>query len=88
MEDFLKPIKVKIFYDEGVKKITGKDSEEAMVSEGLKFVNMLGFIFASYPEIEKTYSPGKLGLLLNNRAPKDFDVLQDGDEIILKIIVC
>lgn len=86
MEDFLKPMKVKIFYDEELKKITGKDSEEAMVSKGLKFANMLGFIFASYSEIEKTYPPGKLGLLLNNRLPKDFDVLQDGDEIVLKIV--
>lgn len=86
MEDFPKPIKVKIFYDEELKKITGKDSEEAMVSEGIKFVNMLGFIFASYPGIEKTYPPGKLGLLLNNRPPKDSDVLQDGSEIILKIV--
>ena len=68
------------------KKITEKDSEEAAVSEGLKFVNMLGFIFASYPEIGKTYPPGRLGLLLNSRAPKDFDVLQDGDKIMLKIV--
>jgi len=86
MEDFLKPMKIKIFYDEELKKITEKDSEEAIVSEGLKFVNMLGFIFASYPEIEKMYPPGKLGLLLNNRPPKDFDVLQDGNKITLKIV--
>ena len=86
MDDFLKPMKVKIFYDKELKKITEKDSEEAVVSEGLKFINMLGFIFASYPEIEKTYPPGKLGLLLNDRLPKDFDVLQDGDKIMLKIV--
>ncbi|MGB9743630.1 MAG: MoaD/ThiS family protein [Minisyncoccales bacterium] len=84
MEDFLKPIKIKIFYDENLKKITGKNFEEAVVSEGMTFVNQLYFIFSSYPEIEKRYPPGKLGLLLNNRPPKDFDILRDGDEIILK----
>ncbi|MDP2946460.1 MAG: hypothetical protein Q8N61_03370, partial [bacterium] len=59
---------------------------EAMVSEGIRFVNMLDFIFTSYPKIKKTYPPGKLGLLLNNRPPKDSDTLQDGDEIILKTV--
>ena len=57
MEDFPKPIKIKIFYDEELKKITEKDLEEAVVSEGIRFVNFLGFIFASYPEIKKIIRP-------------------------------
>lgn len=84
MEDFPKPIKIKISYDEELKKITEKDSEEVVVSEGLRFVQFLGFIFTSYPKIQKNYPPGKLGLLLNNRRPQDFDVLEDGDEVILR----
>ncbi len=86
MEDFPKPIKIKISYDEELKKITEKDSEEAVVSEGIRFVQFLGFIFASYPEIEKNYPPGKLGLLLNNRRPQDLDTLKDGDEVTLKYV--
>lgn len=84
MGKFLSPIKIKIFYDRNLKKITGKDFEEAVVSRGLTFLNLLYFIFSSYPEIEKRYPPGELGLLLNNRPPKDFDIFQDGDEVILK----
>lgn len=82
----LQPIKVTIFYDENLKKITEKDFEEAMISEGLNFVNLLYFIFSSYPEIEKRYPAGKLGFLLNNRPPKEFDILQDGDKIIFKTV--
>lgn len=86
MEKFLRPIKIKIFYDENLRKITGEDFEEAIVSEGMTFVKQLYFIFSSYPEIKKRYPPGKLGFLLNNRLPKDLDILQDGDEIILKTV--
>ena len=42
----LKPIKVKIFYNNELKKITGKDFEEAVVSENLNFINFLNFIFS------------------------------------------
>jgi len=86
MNDFPKPIKVRIFYDEELKRITGKDSEEAVVSEGLRFVQFLGFVFTSYPEIQKNYPPGKLSLLLNDRRPQDSDILQDGDEVTLKYV--
>jgi len=86
MNDFPKPIKVKIFYEEELKKITKKNSEEAVVSEGLKFVQFLSFVFTSYPEIQKNYPPGKLGLLLNDRRPQDSDTLKDGDEVTLKYV--
>lgn len=86
MEDFPKPIKIKIFYDEELKKITKKDLEEAVVSEGITFIDQLYFIFSSYPEIPKKYPRGKLGFLLNNRPPKELDVLQDGDEVFLGIV--
>lgn len=85
-QNFLKPIKIKILYDNNLKEITKKDSEEAVVSEEMSFVNFLYFIFSSYPEIKKRYPPGQLGLLLNNRRPNDFDILHDGDEVILKTV--
>jgi len=83
MEDFPKPIKVKIFFDGNLKKITDKDSEEAVVSEGLSFAMFLNFIFTSYPEIQKEFPPGQLGLLLNDKRPNHNDILKDGDEIKL-----
>ena len=80
----LKSIKVKIFYDEEFKKITGKDFEESVVSENLGLPMFLNFIFNSYSFITKKFFPGTLGFLLNKKPPKDDDILKDGDE--LKII--
>ncbi len=83
MEEFLEPIKIKIYYDEEVKKITGKNFEEIISSEGIDFVNQLYFIFSSYPKIQEKFPAGQLGLLLNNKKPKEYDILKDGDEIRL-----
>ncbi len=83
MEDFPKSIKVKIFYDEFLQRITNKDFEETMISEGLSFAMFLYFIFSSYPAIQKEFPPGQLGLLLNNKKPNHSDVLKDGDEVKL-----
>ena len=80
-QNFLKPIKIKIFYDEALKKITNKDFEEAMVSENLNFAMFLNFIFTSYPEIQEKFPPGKLGFLLNGKKPNEYDILNDGDEL-------
>jgi len=81
MKDLLKPIKVRIFYDRELKRITGKDSEETMISENLNFINLLNFIFSSYPAIPKRYIPGTLGFLLNGRKPEENDILKDGDKL-------
>lgn len=81
MKEFPKPIKIRIFYDENLKEITGKDFEESIVSEGLSFAGLLYFIFSSYPEIQKSFSPGKLGMLLNGKRPEKSDILNDGDEV-------
>ncbi len=77
----LKSIKVKIFYDDDLRKITGKDLEEAVVSENLDFVAFLNFIFSSYPEIPKKFLPGTLAFSLNGRKPKEDEILNDGDEL-------
>ncbi len=79
----MKPIKIKIFYEGSVNKITGKNSEDPVVSEGLSFIQFLNFIFSSYPEIQQKFPPGKLGLLLNEESPVDSDILSNGDEVKL-----
>lgn len=84
MGDFLKPIKVKVFYDKELKRLTGKDSEELIVSENLNFINFLNFIFSSYHKIPKRFIPGTLGFLLNGREPKENDILKDGDKLEIK----
>lgn len=85
MKSFPKPIKIQIFYDRELRKITGVESEEAIVSEGLSFLLMLKTIFDSYPEIPRLYPPGSMGLMLNGRMPTDFDILEDGDKIKLSV---
>jgi len=82
----LKPIKVKVFYDKELKMVTGKDSEESIVSENLNFINFLNFIFSSYPTIPKRFIPGTLGFLLNGRAPKENDILKDGDKLEISVL--
>lgn len=82
-KDFLKPITVTLLYDKKIRRITGKRSEPAVVNEGMPFILMLSFIFKSYPEIEKRYPPGTLGLKVNGKPPQDFDILSDGDKVEL-----
>jgi len=86
MEKFLQLIKIKIFYDESLKKITGKDFEEVVVSENLNFAMFLNFIFSSYPAIPKRFMPGTLGFLLNKKVPKETDILKNGDEFEIKVM--
>ena len=86
MEKPLKPIKIKIFYDEDLRNITGKDSEDVVISENLNFAMFLNFIFSSYPEIPKRCIPGTLGFLLNSVPPKENDILKDGDKIEILVL--
>lgn len=76
-------MKVQIVYDEELRKITKVEREEALVSEGIKFVMFLKFIFDSYPKIPKRYPTGSIGLLLNGRPPAEYEILNEGDEIKL-----
>lgn len=85
MKPFQKPIRVQIVYDEELQKITGVEREEALVSEGIKFVMFLKFIFDSYPEIPKLYPPGSIGLSLNDKPPTEFGILNRGDKIKLSV---
>lgn len=81
MKNKLKSIKVKVFYDKNVRRVTKKDSEEVMISEGLDFPNFLNSIFSSYPDLQKRFPPGTLGFLLNGKAPKEYDILKYDDKM-------
>lgn len=85
MKSFPEPIKVQIIYDTELQKITKVGREEAIVSEGLNFLMMLKFIFDSYPEIQKLYPPGSIGLKLNGKPPTEFEILNGGDKIELSV---
>ena len=85
MEDLPKPIKIKISYDKELKRITGKDFEEAVVPENLNFIDFLDFIFSSYPEISKRFIPGTLAFSLNGKKPKENDILKDGDGLEISV---
>ena len=82
----LKSIKIKVSYDDELQKITGRDFEEAVVSENLNFVMFLNFIFSSYPTIPKRFIPGILGFLLNGKVPKENDILKDGDKLEISVL--
>lgn len=85
MPDFLKPIKIKVFYDKSLQEITKKDFEESFISENLSFVNFLHFILSSYPQIAKTFMPGTLGFAVNGKAPESGCVLKDGDAVSFSV---
>ena len=74
-----------VFYDLELQRITNKKSEKIIVNKGMPFLLLLSVLFQSYPKIEQHYPPGTLELLLNTRPPYDFDTLEDGDEVSLRI---
>lgn len=77
----LPPARIFITFDANLQRITGKASEEAVVNDGLPFMQFLFFLFQSYPKIEATYPPGKLGFLVNDHPPKNDTPLHDGDRL-------
>jgi hypothetical protein len=76
------PAKIYISFDHNLRRITGKESDVAMVSNGISFIQFLFFLFESYPEIQASYPPGKLGFLINNEAPREDSQLYDGDRVL------
>jgi len=83
MAELIKPITILVNYNKRLKDITGIDSENVVVSDGIFFTIFLGFIFSSYPEIQIQFPPGNLGMTINRRAPTDFSRLKDGDVVSL-----
>jgi hypothetical protein len=76
-------VTITIRYDKYLQKITSVLSEPAVINKGMPFVMFLFTIFKSYPEIEKKYPAGTLGLMVNGKPPQDYDILQDGDIVFI-----
>lgn len=70
-------------FDANLQRIMGKATEETVVNDGISFLQFLFFLFQSYPEIQTTYPPGKLGFLLNGQPPRTDSTLHDGDQLYL-----
>ncbi|MBI5613689.1 hypothetical protein HY947_02085 [Candidatus Gottesmanbacteria bacterium] len=66
-----------------LREITGTFHEKAMVSSNLIFIFLLQQIFTSYPEIEKQFPPGALGLMINDSPPTDFSLLENDDVVTI-----
>ena len=76
-------VHITIHYDKDLQIITEVDHESMVVSSNTNFLHVLYFIFTSYPQIPKTYTEGTLGMLLNDKPPSEYDVVQEGDVIKL-----
>ena len=75
-------IKITVFYDSTLQKITGTESDPVFMSEWSTFVYLLKNVFISYPEIEKKYPPGQLGFIINGKPPTNPTTpLFDGDKV-------
>ncbi len=74
---------IHVVYKGLIVDVTGKTTDDIVVSEGFVFIELLQQIFISYPEIEKRFPPGSLGLLINGKPPAVQDILHEGDEVVL-----
>lgn len=83
MNEFPRPCEVIIKYDRTLSKITGCLREKCIVSDELPFIFFLKNLFETYPEIELKYPPGELAFMVNGGAPNEFDLLSNGDEILI-----
>jgi hypothetical protein len=81
----MESISVTVFYDHIIQKITRVASEKVIVSENCVFIFLLQSIFTSHPQIPAQYPAGTIGLLLNNKPPRELDILENGDEIIIQV---
>lgn len=82
----MEPVNITVYYDKELQKITGTEKEPVVISSSAIFVYLLQVLFTSYPEIEKKYPPGTIGLLLNGRPPSEFDTFKNGDEVRLAAV--
>ena len=77
-----KSIKLRVYYDEALQRITKTKYDPIIMSEGALFVYLLQNVFVEHPEIEKKYPPGKLGFIINDiTLPKPHTPLFNGDVI-------
>ena len=78
----LSSAKIIVSFDPNLQRITGTASEEVVVNDGISFLQFLFFLFESYPEMQTSYPPGKLGFLVNDEPPGEDCTLRDGDRVL------
>lgn len=82
---FPKPITIEVIYDAKLQHITQIASEKVVVSTNCVFIFLLKTIFDCYPVMMKKYPPGSIYMFLNNTAPSEFDILEEGDIVRLGV---
>ncbi|MDP3764442.1 MAG: hypothetical protein Q8Q95_02365 [bacterium] len=80
-KEVLKSINVFVKFDPVMEAITGQTEMKIIMSHDAPFIFLLHSIFASYPEIQRRYPPGKLIMTLNGQRPSEHELLNDGDRV-------
>lgn len=78
----IRSVSIIIRYDSRIQKITGKEEDPMIVSEGSLFPYVLFNVFEMYPEIQETYPPGVLGFVRNGGDLFPSLPMQEGDIIL------
>jgi len=76
-------IGIVVHYQGTISTITEKECEGIQIVQGMPFLMLLNLVFEIYPEIMKTYPPGRIGLMLNDHPPTDFEAMKDNDQVYL-----
>ncbi len=85
-DDEEEDVAVTVTYSLALQEITGKAMESIMVAEGMPFMHFLLDIFEAYPEIEKRYPPGTVGMLVNDEPPTEDYLMKNGDTLTLRVL--
>ena len=80
-----RPIKLRVYYDAALQRITGKDYDPVIMGEGATFVYLLQNIFREHSGLAHKYPPGTISFEVNGEPPKPYTPLFDGD--IVKVCI-
>lgn len=84
-ESGMKGVSITIRYDPIIQKITGKEEDPMILSEGSLFQYVLLNVFEVYPEIQEKYPPGVLGFIRNGGDLFPSLPMQNGDVILFTV---
>lgn len=74
-----KPIKLRVYYDAALQRITGREYDPVIMGEGSTFMYLLQDIFMEHPSMKEKYSSGTLIFEIGESPPKPHTPLFDGD---------
>jgi len=83
--NFSNSIRIKIEFDDNLKKITNTSGYKIMTSSNISLYFLLNSVFSEHPEIMKKYKPGELGFTINNNRPSENSILIDGDVVHFQV---